>query len=510
MLVNTLGEFGGQEIKLKARSIVRFIAVPATAVALMMFGLPAAQAVETMQSATQDTLQSKITSATQTITLDKDYTEDITIETGKTVTLDLNGHKLTNKTGHTITNKGTLTIKDSAGNGTVDNVTHTKAALVNSEKATVTIEGGTFTRSKETYSSSGEKNSYYVIDNNKGTLTINGGTVTNTSNFSSLIRNLEGTLTVNGGTLYNKSFIALKNDDYGTMKINGGTITSPEQALQNWSNATINGGTLNGKVFTWAYTDKGKNFDSQTTINGGTINGNVGVVPYGTTTAMPAATITGGTINGTVKKYTYNSGAIPVDATAEGSSITISGGTFSEAPDSAFIDPDSGLQPNEDGTYGIATPELTVADFTITIAEDSEGLTVEEILSKASAAMNVEGYTLTVDEAQLETFNAEVAKAVVARKEGTAYAGYTADLTITATKNARTVGAAVFTKTVKATVPAVEAVKTTQSETSNNTSNTGHRTLAATGLSLVPSVMTAVMLLALASSGLIYKRVRSK
>lgn len=492
---------------MKIRSIVRCFVVPVTAVAVMMFGVSAAQAEEA-------TLQSKITSSETTITLDKDYTEDITIESGKTVTLDLNGHTLTNKTGHTITNKGTLTIKDSVGTGKVDNVIHAKAALVNSENATATIEGGTLTRSKETYSkeTSGEKNSYYVIDNNKGTLIINGGTVTNTSTFSSLIRNLEGTLTVNGGTLYNQSFIALKNDDNGTMTINGGTVTSSEQALQNWSNATINGGTMNGRVYTWSWTDKnGKDYNSETTINGGTINGNVGVVPYQTTSAMPVAIITGGTINGTVKKYTYNNGTVPADATADGSEIIISGGTFSQAPDAAFIDPYSGLKPNADGTYGVVEPELTVADFSITITADSEALTVEELLSNASAAMNVEGYTLTVDTAELDTFNAELAKAVVARKTGTAYAGYTTMLTITATKNTRGTAPVpgVFTKTVKATVPAVEAVSATVTETSNNTT-AGHRTLADTGLSTLPSVAALVMLLALASSCLIYKRVRSK
>ncbi len=482
---------------MKARSTVRFLAVSITAVAVMMFGVSAAQA--------DDTLQSKISSSTETVTLDKDYTEDITIEAGKTVTLDLNGHKLTNKSGHTITNKGTLTIKDSVGTGTVDNVTHTKAALLNSgESAVATIDGGKLTRSKETYSkeTGGEKNSYYVIDNNKGTLTINGGTVTNTSTFSSLVRNLEGTLTVNGGTLSN-NFIALKNDDYGTMTINGGTITSSEQAVQNWNNATINGGTLNGRVFTWAYTDKGKDYTGTTTINGGTINGDVGVVPYGTTNAKPSATITGGTINGTVKKYTYSSGTVPADATTESSAITISGGTFSQAPDSALIDPNSGLKPNADGTYGVTTPELTASDFTITATETSEALTETEILSKAGAEMNVEGYTLSVDATELDTFNAEIAKAVAAVKAGSAYAGSTASLTITATKTTRGVDInATLTKTVKATVAAVEAVPVTPSEPSdtqttqavaNNTQSTGQSKLATTGLSVMPLIAATVL-----------------
>ena len=92
------------------------------------------------------TLQSKIGSANpgDTITLDKDYIEDITID--KELTIDLNNHNLTNKVGDTITVNvnGNLTI---TGNGTVDNVTHGRAAIFNN--GTVTLNGGTYTRSAE-------------------------------------------------------------------------------------------------------------------------------------------------------------------------------------------------------------------------------------------------------------------------------------------------------------------------------------------------------------------------
>ena len=81
-----------------------------------------------MAMADEATLQSQINNATSTIIkLDKDYTEDIVID--KELTIDLNGHKLTNNVGDTITvnANGNLTI---TGNGTVDNVTHGKAALL--------------------------------------------------------------------------------------------------------------------------------------------------------------------------------------------------------------------------------------------------------------------------------------------------------------------------------------------------------------------------------------------
>lgn len=55
-----------------------------------------------------------------TVTLLGDVAEDVTIPEGKTITLDLNGKKLTNKASHTITNNGTLTVTDSIGGGVVD------------------------------------------------------------------------------------------------------------------------------------------------------------------------------------------------------------------------------------------------------------------------------------------------------------------------------------------------------------------------------------------------------
>ncbi len=51
------------------------------------------------------TLQSKIDEAANgsTVTLDKDYTENIIIKSGKNITLDLGSNKLTNNGGDTIT-----------------------------------------------------------------------------------------------------------------------------------------------------------------------------------------------------------------------------------------------------------------------------------------------------------------------------------------------------------------------------------------------------------------------
>ena len=286
------------------------------------------------------------------ITLGADIEASIEIPAGVTITLDLNGKTLTNEAGnHTITNEGTLTIK---GDGTVDNVSHARGALVN--KGTATINGGTFTRSQEKGDSPSNNggNSWYVIDN-QGVLTVTGGTVRNTSGFSSLVRNMNGTLNVNGGNFSNE-FIALKNDDNGIMKITAGTIESKEQAVQNWHNLDVTGGTFNGDVYTWSY----DNSQGTATIGGSAvIDGNVAAVQYGNATAKSTVEIKGGTITGTIEKGEYGNAYNRVDPSAATSIITVSGGTFAKELASAFIPKDKiaikYVEANSDGRYYVGT-----------------------------------------------------------------------------------------------------------------------------------------------------------
>lgn len=190
-----------------------------------------------------------------TITLAWDAKGDIVIPAGKTITLDLGGHKLTNvetnvkEQQHTIVNNGTLTI---TGTGTVDNVTHGKAALVN--YGTAILNGGNFTRSKENAKNdkdhSGD-NSYYTILNDKGaTMTINEGvTVSNVGHYSSMIRNggdnnFVSTMTIKGGT-FSGGINTVKNDVNGVLTVSGGDFSNTSQfVIMNWNKATISGGTF--------------------------------------------------------------------------------------------------------------------------------------------------------------------------------------------------------------------------------------------------------------------------
>ena len=270
------------------------------------------------------TLTAAITEAkdNDTVTLLSDVTESITVEKGKNITLDLNGYKLTNTDKeHTITNYGTLTIEDSSnGSGTVDNVTHARAALVNFEGATATLNGGTFKRSAEkgTYEPySNGKNSYYTVQNG-GTMTINNEVVVeNSGGYSSNIVNdgnsAEKTaqLTVNGGT-FSGGINTLKNGGYGVLKIRGGIFTNTVQScIMNWNKANISGGEFNGSkdvdsVYNGSYTDTKVDFTmiGDLTITGGTFTGAIVAVNYeGQATADPVTSITGGTFDTNVNSY---------------------------------------------------------------------------------------------------------------------------------------------------------------------------------------------------------------
>lgn len=212
---------------------------------------------------TIDELSAAITAAGETETTIKlvaDITGDVVVPEKANITIDLNGKKITNSVGHTIMNNGTLTIK---GEGTVDNITHGKAALYN--KGTVTLNGGTFDRTQENgqSDSSSGGNSYYTIKN-VGNMTINEGVNVLTAKgngelgrFSSLVANgyyngttydndkgeEKPTLTINNGT-FSGGLNTIKNDDRAELTIYNGTFKNFYQAtVQNHNIATINGGT---------------------------------------------------------------------------------------------------------------------------------------------------------------------------------------------------------------------------------------------------------------------------
>lgn len=273
------------------------------------------------ESAPAKTLQQQINGieGTGTVTLDQDYTEDITIQQGQNITLNLNGKKLTNKTGHTITVEqgATLTIN---GVGTVDNVTHAKSALVNYGEV-VLNNGVTLERSSEKgtlspYSDGG--NSCYTILNDKGaTMTINDATVKNSGGYSSAIRNGgdsecndESHLTIKDGN-FSGGLNAVKNDECGILTIDGGTFSNTSQyVIMNWNKATITNGTFSVKdsadavLFTAAY--HANRAVGELIVNNGTFTGNGSqkmVENHYGSSYTGTASITGGTFSSDVSAY---------------------------------------------------------------------------------------------------------------------------------------------------------------------------------------------------------------
>ena len=281
------------------------------------------------------TLQEAVNAANDnTVKLLENVTEDINIPTGINVTLDLNGHKITNVSGHTITVEkgGKLNISDSVGTGVVDNTSHGKGAIVNSGE--VTLNGGTFKRSAEngTYSPYGNGgNSWYTIAN-YGTMEINTGvTVKNDGGYSSMIRNggeatADCNLTIRGGNFVG-GVNTVKNDYFGVLTINGGNFSNTAQyVIMNWNKAEITAGTFrtldtaSAVLFTSAFGGNA-NYVGKLTISGGEFkhasDTQEMIVDHYDESNKGNAVVTGGKFDADISKYIPTDYVQSADGTVE-------------------------------------------------------------------------------------------------------------------------------------------------------------------------------------------------
>ena len=287
-----------------------------------------------------ESLQAAIDAAAKnaTVTMLANTRENVTID--KAMTLDLNGHTLN---GGTVAGKPALTVT-------------ARVTVKDSSK----LQTGTIMR-EDTAENSGVS-SHYVIDiqckQDKGWLTFEGGNVKNGSGAggtkgASLVRVGDDSvakqpgLVINGGTFTQDNFIVIKVDR-GYLNLNGGTLNSANSyAVENWFNANIKGGTVNGAVSSWTYS-AGSN--STLTISGGTVNGNVESVSYdGAEGKLAKVKITGGTVNGTLSTKRYNNATAPSKDMA---TIEVTGGTFSNDP-AKYVVEGSAVNKNTDGTFGV-------------------------------------------------------------------------------------------------------------------------------------------------------------
>ena len=291
------------------------------------------------------TLAEAIAAATRnsTVTLLADTKENVTISTPY-VTLDLNGHTLNGSTGErkpALTITARVTVKDSSAAKT-----------------------GTIMR-EDTAENSGVS-SHYVIDvQGSGWLTFESGNVKNNSGNTegkgaALVRVGDDSvakypgLNIKGGTFTQDNFIVIKVDR-GDLFLNGGTLNSANSyAVENWHRATIKGGTVNGPVAAWTYSD-GPN--STLTISSGTVNGNVLSVNYGSAESKVAKVeITGGTVNGKLGTYIYSGGLTETEDTSK-ATIGITGGTFANDP-TKYVVEGATVTKNSEGKFGVAKAYL--------------------------------------------------------------------------------------------------------------------------------------------------------
>lgn len=321
-----------------------------------------------------ETLQDKVnlTNVYNTITLDNNYAESIVIPAGRGLTIDLNGHTLTNEEGkHTVTNYGTLTIK---GNGKVDNTSHGCAAVLNKEGGTVTLTGGDYTRSAE----NGGNNTYYVLQN-LGTMTIGvdesssvkvyAGSEDPSADIKPLYSSLVTTgyynsaddkyetadpvLTINGGKFYGGQ-ITVKCDEKGTLNVTGGeffastdTSNGAHDAIQGWNVVKISGGTFHGLVSSMSY-------GSGDSLVSGTM------------------TITGGEFDSEVESYHYDTSTGFSDPKDDG--LTVSGGTFASPLRSCHLEVDgsSAVLVKTDSGYEVLSPTSAEAAKYVVFVQDGD------------------------------------------------------------------------------------------------------------------------------------------
>ena len=287
----------------------------------------------------------------ETVTLLKDVTENVTVPTGMTLTLNLNGKTLNGGTvanSPALTNNGTLTV---TGNGTIKREdTGTEA--------------------------------YYVVDN-QGTLTFKNGTVTNASGSTTahagatLIRNGEVTsgalLSIEDGTFSQPSFNVIKGGGNSEVNISGGTISCGQKyAVLTYGNLTITGGSVTGPISVVGYKDANEDSTGVATISGGTINSAITVRQYTGyhATTKPSLTISGGTF-GANTSFAIGDGKSDTELAADTAcgAISITGGTFSSDP-SEYVKSGYEAVDNENGTWGIVKQAVCNKEVSYVMKDD--------------------------------------------------------------------------------------------------------------------------------------------
>ena len=317
-----------------------------------------------------DTLSEALTEAQQdgdTITLLKDVTGHFIIDGEKTLTLDLGGHTLTVDAEQGITSKngGTLTIINS------ETTINGKITSENKDDIIYATSGGKIVLGSGLEVDSGGS---VIWVHDGGSVVIEGATVTSTSTQygAALVEGNGSSIEVISGTLSATCQYTIKVKDAEKATISGGIISNDEVTAINVVGS-----------------------ESVLEISGGTV--------HGVSVQNAKATITGGT-------FTSN-----VNSTSGG--LTVSGGKFTQKPDSSYIASYCRTFKDEHGythvcggltiTANSATKvydgtELTDTTYTVVgelmPGESIHSVTVTGSQTNAGSSANVPGGAVILDE----------------------------------------------------------------------------------------------------------------
>lgn len=206
-----------------------------------------------------------------TLRLQSDTCESVTIPAGKDVIIDLGSSKLYYEGSSTVINEGKLTVTSSTGGGYITQIGN-GASSADVYYAVENLEGGEFILESGSISTS-STSQYTRTVTNKGSFTVNNGTISSKTGYAIYNYGASARFVQNGGEV---TFAGTSASNYGvynynkaTYIMNDGTVaaTGGGRAFYNYLKSTfdVNGGTVQssgGTVF---------NNGSTMNVRGGTI-----------------------------------------------------------------------------------------------------------------------------------------------------------------------------------------------------------------------------------------------
>lgn len=246
----------------------------------------------------------------------------------------------------------------------IADVTVDEMITVKNKSVTLDLNGKTVTAGELSATSD-----YVLWVQNNAALTVNdsaeNGTIVNDRVYGYAILN-QGTLTVNGGTFIGDTALWNGYDNINAVATINGGVFNANKASEYSLYAVGNAGTLtvnDGEITDWVDTFGTLN------IKGGAVE-NIYIDDSRASVAQRATTVSGGEV-----------GCLYVDENNEENAVSVSGGTFTEAPEAEYIAAGYKLVENENGTYSVELKKVDISvPEDVETPEDVEEEVVEQIV----------------------------------------------------------------------------------------------------------------------------------